>query len=222
MLPMLEEWILKIRQNSRYYSPETWKFRISGNIIEFSVPKEFTIDKKIYRCSVITIGQILKALSCEIEKVGYHYLIQSYPNIESPHLIASIRMEEEPPKNHNPFPLITDYTQYNTEQKRLQVLSFNYQFSLTEAGEKVSKLLQNYFKVIHSSSWFILSSKHDNPFVWLKLGNLKETILKNCKNELSLKSPEIFDSCLNRVPHDLNLPSPENEIFQALLATKIS
>ena len=217
---MLEEWILKIRQNSRYYSPETWKFRISGNLIEFSVPQKYTFDKKVYRCSVITIGQILKALSCKIENAGFHFLIQSYPNFESPQVIASIRMEDEPPKNHNPFPVITDYTKYKKEHEKLQLLSDNYHFTISVAGASETIMLQNYYSVISSDIWYILTSKSDNPFNWLKLGSWKETILKNCRNELSLESPQIFDSCLNREPRELNLKLPENEYFQALLATR--
>lgn len=218
---MIEDWILKIRQNSRFYCPETWKYRISGNVIEFSVPQKCTLERKIYRCSVITIGQILKSLSCKIEKEGAHFLIQSYPNLESPHVIASIRMEEHFSKSQNPFPLLKDYSTFKSETEKLLKLSENYHFTLSPSCKTVTGLLRNYFNVTAVNTWFVLSSKNDNPFTWLDLGYWKETILKNCNNELNIHSPKIFDSCLNHEPHEVALKYPDREVFQALLAAKI-
>lgn len=218
---MLQDWILQIRQNSRYYSIDTWKYRISGNVIEFSVIQKFTHDREVYRCSVITIGQILKNLTCRIEKMGSHFLIQSFPNLESPEVIASIRMEELSENILNPFPLLSEQNIYGSEEEKLISLAANYKFTLSTLNRPIAEALNKRYKLSSANKWFVLTSNHDNPFIWLKLGSWKESILKNCNSELNIKSPLIFDYCINNRPEDLYMRVPDSEILQALLTIKI-
>ncbi len=217
---MLQDWILQIRQNSRYYSTDTWKYRISGNVLEFSVIQKFTHDREVYRCSVITIGQILKNLTCKIEQMESHFLIQSFPNLESPEVIASIRLEEFSEKIFNPFPVLSDQKIFDSEEEKLISLAANYQFTLTRLNQSITEALNKRYKLSSANKWFVLTSNHDNPFIWLKLGNWKESILKNCNKELNIKSPIIFDYCINNRPEDLYIRVPDSEILQALLTVK--
>ncbi|MEX0944735.1 MAG: hypothetical protein WDZ38_03610 [Balneolaceae bacterium] len=212
---MLHEWILQIREDSHYYCSETWKYRISGNVLELSVPLEYTRKKEIYRCSVITVGQILKSLSCKIDQTGSHYLIQSFPNLESPALIASIRMEDQLIKNVDPFPTLPEKCDFESEKSKLITLSQKYQFELTQI--EMPAQLQPFTNEDPNRHWFALTTTSDNPFIWLKLGNWKETILKNCNNELNIESPRIVDFCLSPEFKSIDLNLPDKTKIQSLL-----
>jgi hypothetical protein len=214
---MLKEWILNIQQDSDHYCSETWKFHISGNVLELSILPQFTKNKQIYRSSVITIGQVLRAISCKIEDAESHFLIQSFPSIESPEIIASIRMDKNSYHNDS-FPSCDPEYDSTSILSRIEVVSGLYQFTLMESDPPDDKFIPEGMDK-NSHSWYALTSKFDNPFTWLNVGYWKETMLRGCREGVNThESATLIDFCNHSKWNRPALKLPGNGKLQAFIA----
>jgi hypothetical protein len=211
----LENWIQGIRKNDNYYCFDTWKYRLSGTVLELSVIPANTRNRNIYRCSAITIGQILKTLSSRIENEGLHFHIQSFPNIENPEIIAAIRMDENSYHLPEVFPKIENSEKLKTFREWLLHLSDNYQFKL-EPTQKPEHFASA-FITNHPVAWYALTSISDNPFTWLNLGYWKETILTEAKKIFPETDLIIHDFCKYRDDSLNQMDKSTGSILQAYI-----
>ncbi|MCC5904578.1 MAG: hypothetical protein JJU13_00095 [Balneolaceae bacterium] len=207
---MLDEWIRELRLKNDYSVGEKWKYQVSGNAIEFSVPRASIFEKEVFRNAVITIGRVLKALSRKIEESNCQFHIQSFPNLENPEIIASIRMDPKN-KHRQTFPDIQSAENVDDIISKLKSISKEYQFELIHLAEK-ENLTDQYQELIEGRECYALVSKFDNPFSWLNLGYLKEAIAIDCCVNLSDKPEIVIDSFLEN-----NQRAFENDYIQALV-----
>lgn len=195
-IKLLEKWMNDIRKKEKYYCFDGWKYRISGTVLELYILPSITKDLNKYRCSTITIGQILKTLSSHIENEGLHFHIQSFPNLENPEIVASIRMDDN--SYHNPDVFTKNENRNNADNFRewLFKMSHRYQFRLQpiEKPEKFNIGFQSEKK----PEWLALSSSADNPFAWLNLGYWKETILSEANKIFPETELFVHDFCKYR------------------------
>lgn len=212
----LKEWVLDLKNQSHFYNSGEWKYRVTGNLLEFSVPHSITNRKQLFRCSVITIGQVLRAISTKIESSGAHYHIQSFPNLEAPELIASIRIDEQFNRSENPFPALDDKLINITGKEQLTVISEKYGFQLTEISHPLNLELR--LDNLENKTWFLLTSKQNNPFTWLHLGNWKESVLRVDPAEPDSDSMIVFDFCMldswKKIKNKFSIP----DYLQAMIA----
>jgi len=214
---MLKEWILKIQQDSEHYCSNTWKYHISGNVLELSILPQFTKNKQVYRSSVITIGQVLRAISCKIEDADSHFLIQSFPSIESPEIIASIRMDKNSYHNDS-FPSCDPEYDKTSMLSRVETISGLYQFSLKKSDPPEDQFIPEGVDK-NNHTWYALISKFDNPFTWLNVGYWKETLLRGCREQLETqKPPNLIDFCKCNTANRPVWKLPDNGKLQALIA----
>ncbi len=211
---MLKEWILQIRQDSHHYCTDNWKYRISGNVLELSVRPDNTKEARTYRCSVITIGQVLRALSCKIEDIDSHFLIQSFPSIESPEIIASIRMDKNS-YHTDSFPPCNPEHAGDTLLDKVKYLAELYQFSLLPCEAPEEKYLPKDAD-FSDVGWYALTSQFDNPFTWLNVGYWKESLMKDCKGIITEKPWPLLDFCNNCNSGRPEIPLRDDSFLQAI------
>lgn len=193
---MLEDWILEIRQDVVEYQSNTWKYHISGNALELSVLRPFVNDKETYRCAIIAIGRVLKKLSCKIEECSSHFLIQSFPTLENPEIIASIRMDKNDYQRNIQILPVQDFKNQSSFNNELQALSKFYQMYVEQINPSILEDLIQEIDLNENCHLYILYSKFDNPFTWLNVGYWKETLVQNLKDEYS-NSPHILTDFCN-------------------------
>lgn len=213
---MLKDWILNIKKSSLHFCSDEWKYRVSGNVVELSVAPQLINNQKDYRCAVITIGQILKDLSIKIERSGSSYHIQSFPNLEAPEIIASIRMEEQIGNSKDPFPVLEKEVFEFSGEEKLRSITKIYQFDIvkTDIPLKMDLDLQSFEK----KSWYVMTSKHDNPFTWLNLGSWKASMQSNGQVIPNKASIYIFEFCSREEWEHFKLSFPVSDHLQAVIA----
>jgi anaerobic selenocysteine-containing dehydrogenase len=212
---LFENWIQEIRNNHCYYCYKGWKFHLSGSVIEFSVIPDSTKDRNIYRCSAITIGQILKTLSYRIENEGLHFHIQSFPSIQNPEIVAAIRVDENSYHLPEVFPKIETGNNVKTLQEWLIHISAKYRFNLVTIQKP--EYYHTGFTSNHPGYWFALTSLSDNPFVWLNLGYWKETLLIHTKKIFPETDLTVFDFCKYRNDPEHNVEVADDSVLQAFI-----
>jgi len=171
---------------------EKWTFRSSGNVLELLVLPQFIDHKKAFRCSVISAGQALAALKTYYNNAGRDILIQTFPNIENPSVICSIRFDDishskseltpEPGILEEKFASIDEYLHKTAEQFQLSTQN-------AYLNSEALKLVNNETVFDHT---FLLVSGLDNPFIWLNVGYWKEAVSQYMKLH---KSSRKFSIC---------------------------
>lgn len=214
---MLKKWIDEIQGKPDLYKTNCWKYHISGNVIELSILPVYLKEKKAYRCSVISIGQVLKVLSCKIEQHQANFHIQSFPSLENPEIVASIRMDQT-----------SDFIRNAKSKKdgsvkkrgsitnRIKVLAREYQLDI-KTVESTTELNIEYLPFDQYNRWLALYSTFNNPFTWLNIGYFKEALLKDCYNDFTLKNLHFSDFCSNKDNHITDLQLPDNKYLQSLV-----
>lgn len=210
---MLETSILHIKNSKLYNCSDSWKHRVSGNVVELSVDAGEISDRSRYRCSVITIGQVIKALSERIEADGSQYHIQSFPSLENPEIIASIRKGSNGFSPKNPYFFKTDHKKKILPVELLDILAAKYQFKLDSIS--VTTLPAD-IGLEPDKRFYSLSSVFDNPFIWLNLGYMKETFIRT-RFTGKVKPAVIFnDLCAMNETEKSDFNLPENLRLQAI------
>lgn len=179
---MLQEKIELLKQHPDIYCSEKWTYRISGNALEITVLPILTNHKSEYRPAVIYVGQVLKALSNELEKAKQPFLIQTFPSIENPSLIGSVRLEDHQTKVYEIFNKPTDMSLLEI------IIGYTQGFQLSATEINISPELHARFKQRNLnlySTFIAVTSALDNPFTWLKVGYLKEILRNQLDTEYS-------------------------------------
>tara|TARA_R100001143_G_scaffold52481_1_gene47632 strand:- start:15308 stop:15958 length:651 start_codon:yes stop_codon:yes gene_type:complete len=213
---MLKEWILHIKKRSHLFCSDEWKYRVSGNVADFSVEPQLLKKHREYRCAVITIGQILKELTIKIEKSGSGYHIQSFQNLEAPEIIASIRIVEQAEYSKDPFPVLEEEIFDYSGEEKLRSITKKYQFDIVQADQPLKMSLN--LKSFENKSWYVMTSKHDNPFTWLNLGSWKTSMQSNGQVIPNGKSIFIFEFCSPEEWERIKLSFPVKDHLQAVIA----
>lgn len=213
---MLKKWIDEIRNQPELYKSECWKYHLSGNAVEISILPAYLKKKMLYRCSVIAVGQVLQALAKKIEGKHLNFHIQSFPNLENPAIVATIRTDQKGNfTNQNGF-----LRPHSIEQKdfytSLRNLSEHYQFTLKKVESPLDIELEAEISFENYKNWFVIYSTHNNPFTWLNVGYLKESI-KNLNSVSSANVCKVFDLCLLSIEQQSKSKISENEYLQSLV-----
>lgn len=217
---MLKKWIDEIREKPDIYKTDSWKYHISGNAIELSILPVYLKNKSSYRCSVIAVGQVLKALSCYIEQHQSNFHIQSFPSLENPEIVASIRMDGKNALLQN-----SDEAKKRTLKKIqpehiVQTLAKQYQLDIKKIENPDELQLEN-INFAEFDSWFILYSTFNNPFTWLNIGYWKESIQNDCHDQFSIEKYKITDFCDNADREQSHIEIPKNKYLQSLIGTNL-
>ncbi|MDZ7717229.1 MAG: hypothetical protein U5K72_00205 [Balneolaceae bacterium] len=217
---MLKKWIDEIRAKSNLYKTECWKYHLSGNVIELSILPAYLKQNESYRCSVIAVGQVLNALSKKIEKGHLNFHIQSFPNLESPEIVAAIRTGEK-----------NEFTGNSTWKKVIDsddqdAISMIYKYAeryqldvqkadnLSQADPNKEIPFEDY------PTWLALYSRFNNPFTWLNIGYLKECLRYDFSNSSKSEQLRIIDFCSINTKQYPNLKVPENKFIQSLIGIR--
>lgn len=160
------------------YSSYIWSYRLSGNVLEITVPREYTIERENYRAAVITTGQVLKALSIQLEKTGISYHIQTFPSIENPKIIGAIRLDEFENTKTSDSRNKPDSSETLSMQQHIQNMTDEYHLKLTKITKP--ELLNSVVdSMTNHSDVYAVTSPLDNPFTWIKVGYWIETLTHN-------------------------------------------
>lgn len=196
---MLKTWIENIKKQQDHYECDSWKYNISGNLLELSVLPAYSKNKEKYRCAVIYIGQVIQALTCEIEKSGYQFHIQSFPSLENPSHVASIRIDKKGNSNffskENGYNTLPDFDKTTGCVTIMSNIADWLQLKLLDSKPDLFQKISGK-NAPEGSKHFALLSEYDNPFTWLKIGYWKEMIYSDCKNYLNQNPPVISDFCM--------------------------
>jgi hypothetical protein len=178
---MLQKLIKEIKNEQLNAGSNKWTYRASGNVLELLVLPQFVHNKKAFRCSVISAGQALAALKTQYNKAAEELFIQTFPNIENPQVICSIRVDDsgysksdtapEPVIFKNKCSSIDDYLQKTAENFHLSTQS-------AYLPDEAIKLISASSRFNHT---YIFVSKLDNPFTWLNVGYCKEAVSQYMK-----------------------------------------
>lgn len=191
---MLRKWIEEIRNKTDLYKIESWKYQISGNVIEISILPAYLKDKKKYRCAVISVGRVLKALTCKLEQRDSNFHVQSFPTLENPGVVASIRIDESRELVQKPASFMSKSFEEKDPEILLHELAREYQLEIVKIqGSDILErtgLNQEDF-----NSWFGLFSAHNNPFTWLNIGYWKESFQDDCHNQFPSREYKVIDFC---------------------------
>jgi len=174
--------IKQIKNEQSNAGSEKWTYRSSGNVLELLVLPQFIHNKKAFRCSVISAGQALAALKTQYNKLEDDLFIQTFPNIENPRVICSIRIDDsgysgadtapEPVIHENISSSINGYLSKTAE---------NFQLSIRRAYPPKDILEPMGEHARNHNHAYLLVSKLDNPFTWLNVGYWKEAVIRNMK-----------------------------------------
>jgi hypothetical protein len=214
---MLKKWIDEVRVQSDLYKSDCWKYHLSGNVIELSVLPAYMKQKESYRCSVIAVGQVLQALSTKIEQEDLNFHIQSFPSLENPEIVASIRMDE---KGEFTGKLSSQEEKRSEPESASDVIcNLAKEFQLeTKVVDILDPQLSKEIPFKDYNTWLIVQSVFNNPFTWLKIGYLVESL----RNKYFYQSEEnedlyIADLCSSDIDQYPDLGIPENKYLQSLI-----
>lgn len=213
---MFQEWIQEILNKPDSYKKDCWKYHISGNTVEFSIISGYQKKKSSYRCSVIAVGQVLKALSTSIEQQQLGFHIQSFPSLENPRIVASIRIEKNVShvKKHNSP--VQKKESINFIRESISHVSGQYKLD----SKEIATLSSLHFideEWSDFTAWFEVYSAHNNPFTWLNLGYWKETIKQEWQDSIPKTEYKIFDHCLAEKEDHSHLKISSKKYLQAVL-----
>jgi len=214
---MLKKWIEEIREQPDLYKADCWKYHISGNVIEISILPDFIKQKDLYRCSVIAVGQVLKVLSIKIEGNNSAFHIQSFPNIDNPEIVATIRMH-----NNGEFPATSAKRNQNNSSKTvtevIKKLANENQLEVEQIAS-ISALDLNDSEIPTNdyNTWFKLYSAFNNPFTWLNIGYMKESVRHEFATEKSLSDVCLIDYISLKNNQEADHSSSDNRYLQYLI-----
>jgi hypothetical protein len=175
MMPL--KLINQIKREQLNAGSDKWTSRSSGNLLELLVLPQYVHNKKAFRCAVISAGQALAALKTEYNKAGKEIFIQTFPHIENPRVICSIRFDDigysksdlapEPVIFEKKCPDIDAYLHKTAQHFHLCTQS-------AYLNEEALKLINSDSTTL--SHTYLLVSSLDNPFIWLNVGYWKEAV----------------------------------------------
>lgn len=175
---MLKQLIDDVRADHRTSNTTLWYYRISGNIVECIAHPSYYHNRMEYRSAVISVGQAIHSLTKRLQSLGLFSLTQSFPSLERPELIASVRYNERSDSGNVKPASHADsadpgrsagslgFLKMEAVRQELNVLPAPKDFSIPSSrpftGDTSSYVM------------YLLTSRFDNPFYWLKTGYWKE------------------------------------------------
>jgi hypothetical protein len=212
---MLDRCIQELHLKLNNIGTEQWKYHVSGNSIELSIPRPSIFDKEKYRSSVITTGQVIKSLAQTLDDLGCHFHIQSFPNFENPEVIAVIRIENEQRKKPV-FPETDSDSTPSDFASILEQVARQYHFHTDEIHpEEFFTLPED--KPFETQKCIALLSNTDNPFTWLNIGYMKESLLTLCCNQPNGSLQFAIDICESKKRKRSSRQNGITEYVQALI-----
>lgn len=181
---LLKNMMDEIRSDTSGYNTELWHYRVSGNILELTVQLSSRRDRKGYRTAVISAGQAIRTLTSRLEELGHYTLIQSFPSLEHPELVASVRLYDTygSEKGKSAAQTAAESIGSCTELlSHLKKVAASNELNFLNAPEELS-LKDD--PACQSADFYLLTSRFDNPFYWLKTGYWREEaalILRKCR-----------------------------------------
>lgn len=174
---MLKQLIDDVRANSELCHTSLWYYRISGNILECSVHPSYHHNRKEYRSAVISVGEAILAVSKKLDDLGLLSLIQSFPSLGHPELIASVRYYERTNSDKS-IPARQEIASESIQPARyidlLSAEARRLDLSVQSSPGNFTNSSSKSFKPGIDQELFLLTSRFDNPFCWLKIGYWKE------------------------------------------------
>ncbi|MEX1011927.1 MAG: hypothetical protein WDZ29_07685 [Balneolaceae bacterium] len=186
---MIPKWLhtLLLDSGSKRLERDLWNHRITGNMLEISSVPRFERDPEHYRMAVIRIGQFLQSIDCKAAQEGLQPMIQSFPHLEQPHLVAVVRFfssqEDTGPEQNR---LEVSEPSINDPVLLMRSIASHYGLVLQPVPEPVHKLDSKRSGYPDTMDLFtekdlsghnqplgpvhLLCSMNDNPFIWLKTG----------------------------------------------------
>jgi hypothetical protein len=148
-----------------------WKVTKSGKVLELRVRPSIDHEPGNYRLGIIQIGQIISHLQKLAKHSGAKPQIQLFPNLAENQLAATVYwpgfLEDVP----------YDKTQkMNQEQlsiKKIKEIAKHYNLALTA---DISDVSEGEGQV---SSTYVVISKSNQPFVWLKVGQFIQDVMEH-------------------------------------------
>lgn len=173
---MPQKIINQIKREQLNAGSDKWTSRSSGNVLELLVLPQFVYNKKAFRCAVISAGQALAALKTHYNEAGKEIFIQTFPHIENPRVICSIRFDDigysksdlapEPVIFEKKCPDIDAYLHKTAGHFHLCTKS-------AYLNDEALRLINCEKPFSHT---YLLVSNLDNPFIWLNVGYWKEAV----------------------------------------------
>lgn len=213
---MLKKWIDEIRTQPDLYKSECWKYHLSGNVIEISILPEYLKKKRLYRCSVIAVGQVLKALSNKIEEHHLNFHIQSFPNLENAEIVATIRTDEKVKSIQSSEKAEKIISQSKDIVSTLKDYTKKYQFKVREIENPNELDIVDKPSFKEKKSWYVIYSAHNNPFTWLNVGYLKES-LRNEGLHVEADTITLYDLCVINKKKTADFQISKEEYLQTLI-----
>lgn len=191
---MLRDLIRDVAQRPNHAPGQLWDYRFSGSTLEMMVTPDYTDDPEAYRNGVIQTGRVLQALEKELTGSGRILQIQSFPSLDESRLVALARLQRTYGPEINGHQAPSDPAPAEPLLKSFaSQLSLSYQQlpedTLKNLQTRVDFRLPN---LTSPTSFFVLCSAIDNPFIWLKTGKWIEKV--------QMDLPEIS----GRITHDLS------------------
>lgn len=170
------EIINQIKSKQLNDGSDKWTCRSSGNVLELLVHPQYIHNKKAFRCSVISAGQALAALKSYYNKAGKEIFIQTFPHIENPRVICSIRFDDigYSKSVSATEPIIFEKKCLNIDEYLHKAAKhFHLKAKCAYLNREALKLANTETPFHHTH---LLTSSLDNPFTWLNVGYWKEAV----------------------------------------------
>src|SRR5690625_2246482 len=184
MMVLLKNMIDEIRSDSSGCNTELWHNRDAGNTLELTVQLSSRRDRKGYRTAVISAGQAIRTLTSRLEELGHYTLIQSFPSLEHPELVASVRLYDTygSEKGKSAAQTAAESMGSCTELlSHLKKVAASNELNLLSAPEEPT-LKDD--PACQPADIYLLTTLFDSPFYWLKTGSWREEaalILRKCR-----------------------------------------
>lgn len=171
----------RIGIKDRILTDSYWQVSRSGKVLEFSVVESIDTNPEIYRLGIIQIGRIIYKFESFAKNKVSKPQIQLFPNLTEGKLAATIYWPD----------FLSSTVQFNPEPgtkraltvESLRALSEKYSLSMRFQGSE-SSTINDCGSKTHVDLW----SASNQPFIWLKTGQLIEELM--LRFDLSFNSAE--------------------------------
>ncbi|MEX2600233.1 MAG: hypothetical protein WD355_01215 [Balneolaceae bacterium] len=195
---MIDTLLQTINNRDAGYGGHLWTYRMSADTLDLYVLPKHRAEPGKYREAVVYAGQALQAISNEALQYAQNVMVQSFPNLGEPELVAHVRLipnrswrggrSQSAPAVRIPAGQSLDQTLRSTASHYGMFLLNLKQKDLPEEPAGRLKLFLNeeakLFKAVCTMS--------DNPFDWLKTGQWIERFHQLKEENSGLSDAEFY------------------------------
>lgn len=195
---MIRDTLQTLNDQSDRYGAHLWTHRVSGNTLDLSVHPKHRSEPAKYRGAVIYAGQVLQAISQEAIDQGQSIMIQSFPNLGEPELIAHVRwFSARKSSNHDESEsLHSGLLSLQPFDNILRSTASHFGMFVLELDMQdpaISPELVSIYPGNGSDTHFrVLCTLSDNPFDWLKTGQWIERFLQLKQSDPGLPDADFY------------------------------